>query len=112
MKINPIGLQSYQETAKRDNQPAGLDPSKLSSQSAAKDQVKILPQDEAQRSRMAVSAPRATYADNLNPEEQRAMELLFSRFRDTGRFGSGYASDLSGDDKPPADLGGLVDVKA
>ena len=112
MKINPIGLQSYQEAVKRDNQPAGLDPSKLTSQPAPKDLMKITPQDEAQRSRLAVSAPRATYADNLNPEEQRAMELLFSRFRDTGRFGPGHAGDSNGDDKPASNLGGLVDVKA
>ncbi|MFH1687344.1 MAG: hypothetical protein ABIE70_07460 [bacterium] len=112
MKINPIGLQSYQESVRRDNQPTNADPSQVSPQPTTDKTVKIRPQDEAQRSRMAVRAPRSTYADNLSPEEQRAMELLFSRFRDAGRFGPGYVADPGTTDQATPGLGGLVDVKA
>lgn len=111
MKVNPIGVQSYQELVKRDQAPA---PKPQQEAEASKDMIKplnIKPQDEAQRSRLAVKAPRASYADNLSEAEQRALDLLFTRFRDTGRFGPGYKTgdETGGDDSP---VGNFVDVKA
>lgn len=111
MKVNPIGVQSYQELVRRDQTPAQKPQQDVE---AARDTIKplsIKPQDEAQRSRLAVQAPRPSYADNLTEPEQRALDLLFSRFRDAGRFGSGYRTgEESGGDESP--VGNFVDVKA
>jgi hypothetical protein len=112
MKVNPIGVQSYQELVKRDQTPAQK-PQQEAEQPVRTTMkpLNIKPQDEAQRSRLAVKAPRASYADNLTEAEQRAMDLLFSRFKDTGRFGPGYKTgDETATDEPG--IGQFVDVKA
>ncbi len=111
MKVNPIGVQSYQELVKRDQAPAQKPLQEGESGRSTIKPLNIKPQDEAQRSRLVVKAPRASYADNLSEAEQRALDLLFSRFRDTGRFGPGYkVGDAAGGDESP--VGNFVDVKA
>jgi len=112
MKINPIAVQSYESLIRRDNTAAVKPETQEQSAPASADKLNIAPQAQPERARMAVKPLQASYADNLSPEEQRAMELLFSRFRDTSRFGSGYAkaSPKAATDDPG--LGSLVDLKA
>lgn len=107
MKINPIGVQSYQEMIRRDQTPARTD-NKVGNNAAKP--VTIAPQEETQRPKLAVRAPKSNYAQQLNPDEQRALDLLFTRFRDSGRFGSGYRAEAAEADE--ASLGHFVDLKA
>jgi len=111
MKINPIGVQSYQNLARRDN-PAAVKPDGQDQSAKTVDALSIAPQEQPERPRMAVRPIQASYADNLSPEEQRAMELLFSRFHDTSRFGPGYAKDSQAAPTDDPGVGNLVDLKA
>ena len=110
MKINPIAIQSYQQTVLRE-QSSPASNQEAVPQGKTERTVEIKPQDVAQRPRLAVTAPRATYADEITPEERRALELLFSRFRDPSRFGAGYAQGAA-DAGSISHLGAMVDVKA
>lgn len=110
MKINPIAIQSYQQTVLREQS------SPAANQDAAPQvnsdrTIEIKPQDATQRPRLAVTAPRTTYADDITPEERRALELLFSRFRDPSRLGAGYAQNAV-EAGNVSYLGAMVDVKA
>jgi len=100
MKINPIGIQSYQQITRREN-PAP-EAARQDDQSAVKNSVAIEPQKQA-GSKLAVNAPSGTYADYLTKEEQKAMELLFARFQESGR--------LAGKTAEQNTLGRVVDVK-
>jgi len=103
MKINPIGIQSYQQTVRRDapeQKEVGADPNV---QQANK--LNIEPHNKATRSQMAVKAPQGSYDEFLSVEEKRALELLFSRFRNAAA-----GSAENGEQQPG--LGSWVDVKA
>lgn len=108
MKINPVGIQSYQQVDHRER-PAG---------SAAGSEVKpnqdktvsIVPQSETAGSSLAVKAPRGSYTEFLTPEEKQAMDLLFSKYRNSERFGNGYQRD-AGESAAMKSLGNVVDVK-
>lgn len=108
MKINPIGIQSYQQTTRRDN-AAVSSQTDQTRDAAVERQLSITPQRETEQSRLAVRAKNGNYADSLSPEEKQALEILFSRFRDASRFGGGLAQDAPGQDSHV--LGNLIDVK-
>ena len=109
MQVNPVGVQTYQQSNRQENIAERAD-----SPTAAPDKsrkVAITPQEEASESRLAVKVPRGSYADNLTEAETRALDLLFSRFNDSGRFGPGYAADAEGESAGRA-VGNIVDLKA
>lgn len=108
MKVNPIGIQSYQQLTRRDPQPASVDDQKTTA--ARQETVKIEPKGLEQTSRLAVKAPTGTYAERLSPEERQALDLLFGRFRDAGRFGAAYRRDMDCETDSAA-IGRVVDVK-
>ncbi len=109
MQVNPIGIQSYQQVTQRENSPASQAEGKDKSQKSPS-KVTITPHDELAGSKMAVKAPRGTYADALTDVEKKALDLLFSRFRGSGRFGPGYAAGTATDDDARL-VGNMVDVK-
>lgn len=107
MKVNPVAIQSYQQAVRRDDAVAP----KTSDRNEATQQgksVKISPQNEGAESRVAVRARVGNYADILTPEEKNALDLLFSRFRDSDRFGPGYQRAAADDDNL---IGGIIDLK-
>lgn len=104
MKINPTAIQSYQQLAQRQTQR----PAEQPKQAETEREVTITPQAEAAKSEMAVKAPEGSYADFLTEAEKAALELLFQRFGESGRFGSAFAGGESGSGKG---LGKLIDVK-
>lgn len=108
MTINPIGIQSYQQTARRDN-PALAPQADQARDAAAERQLTITPQGETAPSALAVRSKSGTYADSLSPEEKQALEILFSRFRDASRFGGELSQDATGRDSQA--LGNIIDVK-
>ena len=110
MKINPIAIQNYQTPTRRDNSVA-VKPEAQEQPGASPASVKINPQEQAQRSRLAVQPQEINRAANLSPEERRAVELLFSRFRDVSRFGAGYSTKADEKSDEPG-VGNLVDLKA
>jgi hypothetical protein len=103
MKINPVAIQSYQHLSRRDNTAQdGI----RADQAADKktESVDIAPQQSVQ-SKMAVKGPSGDYTQYLSEDEQKAMELLFARFKDrNGSIDSTSGSVESG-------LGRMVDVK-
>lgn len=110
MKINPIGINSYQQLTGQD---ASRKPSteKKAEVSLAQSTVLITPKSEATSSRLAVKAEAGSYADFLSPEEKNALELLFSRYTDRGRFGPSYNRNAT-EQEDSARLGNVLDLKA
>ncbi len=111
MSINPVGIQSYQQTIKRDNPTAQPDFKGPETTGQTPANLKIEPQERGVESSIAVTPSSATFAENLSVEEKKALELLFGRFRDTERFGPGYTAKATVADDKGA-LGKLVDLKA
>jgi hypothetical protein len=109
MKVNPIGIQAYEQLTQREQAPPA--PAETQVKSTPEKPVQITPQAEAASSKLAVKAPAGSYADLLSPEEKQALDLLFSRFRDSGRFGPGYARDNAAAAESVA-VGNILDVKA
>jgi len=108
MHVNPIGVQTYQQFNRQENVADKADASTSTPTESKK--VTITPQDQPTESRLAVKVPRGSYADNLTEAETRALELLFSRFNETGRFGPGYTK-ANGDAAEPT-VGKVIDLKA
>jgi hypothetical protein len=111
MKINPIAIQNYQTPTTRRETPAGVKPEAQEQSVPTQASVKIDPQQQAERSRLAIQPQQAAQADNLSPDELRAVELLFNRFQDTSRFGAGYGSNAAEESDEPG-VGNLLDLKA
>jgi len=108
MKINPVGIQTYQQVNHRER-PTG--PTVDSDVKPNKDKsISIAPQSETTGSKLAVKAPRGSYTEFLSPEEKQAMDLLFSKYRNSERFGNGYQRD-GGNSAIKSSLGNMVDVK-
>ncbi|MBD3332004.1 hypothetical protein GF356_04065, partial [candidate division GN15 bacterium] len=89
MKINPVGIQAYQQL-NRQQRPDAQQVNQQD-QSAVNQQVTIAPQTEQEESQLAVKAATGSYADHLSSEERAALDLLFERFKDSERFGPGYS---------------------
>lgn len=109
MKLNPVGIQTYQHVNRRENEISHAATDKAAD--SRRQQVTITPQEETAASSIAVKGPRGLYTEFLSLEENQALELLFNRFRDTGRFGPGYMRD---DNAVVANqnVGKMIDVKA
>lgn len=110
MKINPIGINSYQQTTGQE--AARRQATSGSGDTTRTDSAKVVipPQAETDSSRVSVKISRGNYAEYLSTEERQALDLLFSRFADRSRFEPGYSRDLAlaEDD---SHLGKTVDVK-
>jgi hypothetical protein len=103
MKINSIGIQSYQHVPKRDE---GTIAPQTREQDAAS--VTIEPKDSLTTSALAINAKTGNYGKTLTTEERRALELVFSRFKDAGRFS---ANGRIESEKAEIGLGQIIDVK-
>ena len=109
MKINPIGISSYQQLTGQEARRKSVAPeNEQTGQSKAT--VAIPPQNETQSSRLAVKVEGGSYADFLSPEEKNALDLLFSRFTDRSRFGQKYNHQTVADEEN-GQLGRVVDLK-
>ena len=109
MKIDPVAIQTYQQVNKREQQSSPMARGNDEHQTV-ESKLTIEPQQGAMGSKLAVKVPAGKYAEFLSPDEKKALELLFSRFRDGSRFGPGYTngSQASGVD---AQIGRIIDVK-
>lgn len=93
MKVNPIGIQSYQQLQNKNNQQSQkVDDANFLKTDVEK--VTIKPQEVAE-SKIAVKAKNSTFADYLSPEEKNVLDILFNRFKDTERFGSAFQQDTT-----------------
>ncbi len=102
MKINSIGIQSYQQLPKRED--AAIAPQTREQEAP----VTIEPKKSQTSSTVAVRAKSGNYAETLTTEERRALELVFSRFKDSGRFN---ATGRIESEKAEIGLGQIIDVK-
>jgi len=108
MKINPLGIQSYQQINQRENSLS----KQVDKNDKAKeniDSVSITRQDEAALSKLAVKISSGSYADFLSPEEKNALDILFSRFKGDTRFGENFVNEKM--DMSSKTLGSIVDIK-
>ena len=110
MKINPIGINAYQQMTGQEVARKQIDGDTSDSAPVDKEKVAIPPQADAHSSRLAVKISRGNYAEYLSDEERQALEMLFSRFSDRSRFGPGYVRDIA-PTEDDAYLGNKVDVK-
>ena len=110
MQVKPVGIQNYQQLTGRDKpQVSGADIGDKAQQTSKS--VNIVPQDETNKSRLAVQAPSGSYAGALTEAEKNALDILFNRFKDSGRFGSSYNQEASSNGDNDS-LGNFIDVKA
>lgn len=101
MKVNPLGIQSYQS-------PNTTRPQTEQNPTVAKStdaKIVLTPQPEGTPSTLAIKATPADYGSLLTEPERKAMEALFARFKDTGRTG------VTGGAETERGLGQLVDIK-
>ena len=106
MKINPIGIQSYQQIGQQNSKPAQRTESEETRVQSNK--LQITPQEKTE-SKLAVEGPKGSFAEFLSTEERAALDLLFTRFRDSDRFGPGFKRDASAESTET--IGRVVDVK-
>ena len=107
MKINPVAIQSYQQISQRRPNEAA-EHQKQADEAVARRDLSITPQEAEAGSKLAVKAPKGSYAEYLTDAERSALELIFQRYADTGRFGSGYAREAA---EEPKTIGNVVDLK-
>ncbi len=105
MKINPIGIQSYQQLNNRQNQVN----EQADKNQKTDDILNISPKEITDRSEIAVRPPEGTYAEFLSPEEKSALELLFNKYQDSERFGSAFNKNNTQNENKT--LGKIIDVK-
>ena len=107
MKINPIGIQSYQQLTNKNSQPA----KKVDNANLLKPDVEkvIIKPKETSESKIAVKAQNTNFADYLSPEEKNVLDILFSRFKDADRFGGAFQQDVN--DTKENNLGKTIDLK-
>jgi hypothetical protein len=108
MKINSVGIEAYRQLT-GDSQ---VNKKTVSSDSASKaeqsNRIAIPGQGKIPGSKLAVQLQKGNFIDMLSPEEKKALNLLFERFRaaelESGSYGKKSAADAS-------HLGKIVDVK-
>lgn len=108
MKINPIAIQSYQQSSSQTLTQREI--IKNDNTKAEEANLTITPKDEMDSSKLAVKVNSDNFAKYLSTEEKNALELLFDQYRNSDKFGSSYNADIK---KPAPDktLGSLVDIK-
>ncbi len=108
MKINPVAIQAYEQL----NQNEKMSRSNAETQAVQKEnsKVSISPQSELTKSKLSVKAPVGSYEEFLSPQERQALDLLFNKYRDNGRFGTAFnnRSDVEAESKT---VGNFVDIK-
>ncbi|MCK4573323.1 MAG: hypothetical protein KAU36_03085 [candidate division Zixibacteria bacterium] len=107
MEINPVAIQSYQQTNQQEkpvSRPVEESKSQAAEQAAASRQT-----EETSESKLSVKPASGNYADFLTTEEKNALDLLFSRYKDSGKFGPGYNRTSS--HEADSGLGSVIDVK-
>ncbi len=107
MKINQLGIQSYQTINKPDVQPRYTE--RIAEQQKSADTITLTPQSEAAGSQLAVRARGNGYADLLTPTEKTALELLFAKYQERAQNNATYGAGANSN--PDAGLGVLLDVK-
>jgi hypothetical protein len=105
MKINSIGLDVYRKTMEKPL-PDNQSPDK-GSPATGIGNVHIPSQTNKIGSKLAVTLKPGTFIDMLTPEEKRAFELVFEKFRQVGSPDGSYGSE--GVNK--SHIGNFVDVK-
>lgn len=109
MKVNPIGIQTYQQLNKRDSQPTGIVEQQQSAKIPDK-KVTISPQKEVSPSKLSIKAKTEDYSKFLSPEEKNVLDILFAQYKETGRFGPGYRGDLNQTETGKS-IGRTIDIK-
>ncbi len=103
MKINATGVDAYRNVtgdSQITRKPVNTD------NKAQTDRVQIPVQDKAPGSKLAVYLKNGSFADMLSPEEKKALEMIFEKFR--GAESRSYEKN-GAVDKPR--LGSIVDIK-
>ncbi len=108
MKINPVAIQSYQQTTGSNKMAR---PAVKSETVQVEEKLSIIPQGESESSKLAIRPSGENYAKFLSKEERQALDLIFSKYNDSTRFGSGYLEDMP-DTEESSKLGRMIDVKA
>ncbi|RKX29921.1 MAG: hypothetical protein DRP47_00425 [Candidatus Zixiibacteriota bacterium] len=106
MKINPIGIQSYQQL---NNQRKNI-PSQAEKAGMPERSLTISPKEITARSEVAIKAPEGSYADFLSTEEKSALDMLFRRYADSDRFGPSFNRDVDSGNREDS-LGRVIDLK-
>ena len=106
MKVNPIGIQSYQQVVGGRQQALQTEAQERSESQA----VSISPKSKIESSQVAVKAPSGTYAKYLTENEKKALDLLFGRFAHNARL-NGVETAESNAANDALHVGSVIDVK-
>lgn len=109
MKINPIGIQSYQQVTNRQTAQT-LKADEQKDTNVVDKKVTIPAQDALEQSKVAVKVNSGSYAEFLSTEERQALDILFSKFKDVERFNGSYRADTPQTSKAQT-LGANIDLK-
>lgn len=108
MKVNPIGIQSYQQV-NRQSRPE-VQPEAHPDKGGVSPDLTITPQATVEKPALSVKGPSGDYGKYLSTEEKQALDQLFIKYQENGRFGSSYQSG-TGKSGSEDCLGRTVDVK-
>lgn len=113
MRINPAGIQVYQqqtETDRAKRMTRDQAPAKQAETTETTETTETSSTSSAHRSlsSVAVNAGEHVSKDNLSGEERAALDMLFSRFADNARFQSARQGVQSSEDVRP---GQVIDIK-
>ncbi len=107
MKINPLGIQSYEQINKRENRAVQTSAENI--KAGADSKVEITPQENISGSKLSIKAPESSFAEMLSPEERQALDLLFNKFKNSERFGAGFNRNSGAAANKM--VGNVVDIK-
>jgi hypothetical protein len=108
MKINPIGVQSYQRLTQTGQPPRAVPGNE--SPAGSDRAVTIAPHTNRLSSLLAVTMPNAGKADALPPRERAALQLVLKQMHHTQPYGPGYGNGAEGS-AASVSLGRIIDVK-
>lgn len=100
MKINPLGIQSYQSPV-----PGKPQVDQKPAVNGGDHKVVVTPQPEGTKSALAVKATPTDFGSLLTEPERKAMKALFARFKENGRTGLNTGAESE------RGLGQIVDIK-
>ena len=104
MKVNPIGIQSYQQLTRQNRPDLPVRPDQQNGQIGQ--EIQISPQPTVEKPGLAVKGPSGDYSKYLSVEEKQALEQVFANYRNVAKTGN-HGTDCGNE----SNLGRTVDIK-
>lgn len=107
MKINPIGINAYQQVARTSKTAQQQN---AATQAAEQTKLRIQPQNPQAPSRLAIKPHLSNIDATMTTAERNALENLIKIVNEKGTLNAGYSRDNRTVENPEA-VGNFIDVK-